>query len=81
MKASLLLKIAHESLEKCILKKTVKYPGQTIEVDHSKSEALNALNSLIKSVYSRLFTQIVNRVNDGIRIPRKETQEDPENLA
>ena len=38
-KAAELLKIESEALSKCLLKKTVKYPGQTIEVDHSKDEA------------------------------------------
>ena len=40
-KAALLLKIEPEALLKCLLKKTVKYPGQTIEVDHSKDEAMS----------------------------------------
>ena len=40
-KAAELLKIEPEALSKCLLKKRVKYPGQTIEVDHSKDEAMS----------------------------------------
>ena len=53
-----------------MLKKTVKYPGQTIEIDHSLTEALSVHHSLMKSIYSRLFDQIVERVNQGIKVPR-----------
>ena len=79
-KAAELLKIEPEALSKCLLKKTVKYPGQTIEVDHSKDEAMSVQHSLIKSIYSRLFDQIVQRVNKGIALPRKETNQDPADL-
>ena len=55
-KAAELLKIDPEALTKCLLKRIVKYPGQTIEVEHTQEEAMSILDSLIKSVYSRLFT-------------------------
>ena len=38
-KAAKLLKVEPDALKKCLLKKTVKYPGQVIEVDHSQAEA------------------------------------------
>ena len=66
LKAAPLLKIEPDALVKCILKKTVKYPGQVIEVEHSKGEALNVLHSLIKSVYSRLFDSMVKKINSGL---------------
>ena len=68
-KAAKLLKIESDVLSKCLLKRTVKYPGQTIEIEHSRDEAVNVLHSLIKSIYSRLFTLIVSKVNQGIGIP------------
>lgn len=68
-KAAKLLKIEPDVLSKCLLKHTVKYPGQTIEIEHSRDEATNMLNSLIKSIYSRLFTLIVAKVNLGIGVP------------
>ena len=55
-KAAELLKIDPEALTKGLLKRIVKYPGQTIEVEHTRDEAMSILDSLIKSVYSRLFT-------------------------
>ena len=54
-KAANYLKISDTALSKCLLKKTVKYPGQTIEIDHSRTEALSVHHSLLKSIYSRLF--------------------------
>ena len=52
----------------------MKYPGQTIEIDHSKSEATGAHHSMIKSVYSRLFDQIVSMVNQNVSVPRRESE-------
>ena len=61
--AATYLKIDPDILSKTILKKTVRYPGQTIEIDHTRAEAISAHHSLIKSIYSRLFDQIVGRLN------------------
>ena len=41
-KAAELLKVDCGALEKSLLKKTVKYPGQVIEVDLSRAEATSA---------------------------------------
>jgi len=41
----------------------VKYPGQVIEVALTKAEAIEAKKSMIKSIYSRLFDYIVERIN------------------
>jgi myosin-5 len=73
-KAAVLLKTDSETLSKCLMKRIVKYPGQTIEVEHTRDEATSVLDSLIKSIYSRLFTQIVLKLNQGISTPRKESQ-------
>jgi len=75
-KAATYLKVQEENLSKCLLKKTVKYPGQTIEIEHSRVEALSVHHSLLKSVYSRLFEQIVAKVNEGLSVPRRETDQE-----
>ena len=48
IKAAELLKVDAMALERSILKKTVKYPGQMIEVDLSCDDAKSARESLIK---------------------------------
>ena len=79
-KAASLLKVDPAALSQSLLKKVVKYPGQTIEVDHSRDEATNVLHSFIKSIYSRLFSQIVDRLNSGISVSRRETSLSPSEL-
>ena len=64
-----------------LLKRTVKYPGQTIEVELSHVDACNVHHSLLKSIYSKLFDSVVKRINLGISTPRRETQKDPSELS
>lgn len=46
--------------------KVVKYPGQVIATRFQKNEAISARNSCAKSIYGKLFTWIVGKVNSSI---------------
>lgn len=46
--------------------KKVKYPGQVIETHFSELEAVSARNSSAKTLYGKLFSWIVGKVNESI---------------
>lgn len=46
--------------------KVVKYPGQVIQSRFMEPEAISARNSCAKSIYGKLFTWIVGKVNASI---------------
>ena len=47
--------------------KVVKYPGQVITTRFQLNEAISARNSCAKTIYGKLFTWIVAKVNQSIQ--------------
>ena len=47
--------------------KVVKYPGQVITTRFQLNEAISARNSCAKTIYGKLFTWIVTKVNQSIQ--------------
>ena len=66
VEVSKLLKIDSDLLSKSMLVRTVKYPGQTIELNLSTKEASDARDSLAKTIYSKIFNEIVAKVNKSL---------------
>ena len=65
---SQLLKADISSLRSALLAKFVELSDECLMCDVSCSEAEHLLSGLCRTLYSRLFTYLVTRINDSIKV-------------
>ena len=57
-----------ESFQSCLLTRTMESRNEVIVADLCSEEAAKSRDSLCRTLYSRLFTWLTNRINEAIKV-------------
>ncbi|KAK6638201.1 hypothetical protein RUM44_008629 [Polyplax serrata] len=71
---SQILECDSQLLEKALTKRTIEAGGERVVTNLTSDMAAYARDALAKSIYDKLFTWLVNRVNSSIQSPESESK-------
>ena len=67
-----LLRLDPHGLRGCLLSRHLELGPDNLVTDLSAGEAGNTRDTLCRTLYSRLFTYVVSRINESIKVTNKE---------
>ena len=66
-----LLRVEPRSLRSCLLSRFQELGPDSLMTDLSASEAGSTRDTLCRTLYSRLFTYVVSRINESIKVKKE----------